>query len=219
MFSSFKKFIKFISLVIIIIMVILILIVESTLQPILHNVTENDVTGMLTGIINEAINKETKNLLYHDLVNIKTNNEGHIILMQPNLQIVNDLSSNITLEVQSLLEDINNVREIEIPVSQVFGIEVLSRFGPSITANILPYGSIRSNVIDDFHSVGINQTRHKIYLEVATKVKVVVPMMSTDIEVRTEIPLTEAVIVGQVPQVYVGLEKGVFGEGIMQKRE
>ena len=54
-------------------------------------------------------------------------------------------------------------------------------------------------------------------MKVNTKVRVVVPLTGTEIAVNTQVPMTEAVIVGQVPQVYVGLEKGLFKEGVIKK--
>ena len=211
MFSSLNRIIKLAIIVVIIISILTIVLIELTLQPILHSICETDVKGMLTTIINEAVNSETDTISYNDLVTIQTNRQGHIILMQPNLQIVNDISSNITLAIQRSLEEFQT-RVIKIPISQVFGIEILSRFSPLLAVHVIPYGSIESNIIDGFESVGINQTRHKIYLSINTKVKVVVPLISTDIKVNTSVPLTEAVIVGQVPQVYVGMEKGLFND-------
>ncbi|MGM0369806.1 MAG: sporulation protein YunB [Bacillota bacterium] len=209
MFSSLKRKL-FISLfVFIIIMVLLVGFIEITLQPILHNICEVKITSMLTKMINKSVNHQADTMSYNDLVTIKTNQKGEIILMQPNLQVINDLSSNITMELQKQLDRKNN-KFIEIPVFRMLGIEVLSKLSPNLTAKIIPYGSTSTNIIDEFESVGINQSRHKIYLKVKTKVKVILPLLGTDIKVATNVPLSEAVIVGQVPEVYVGVEDGIF---------
>ncbi len=196
-------------IVLVVIFILTVALVETTLQPLLHNISEATVTGIVTTIIHQAINDQTDTLAYSDLVTVKTNREGQITLMQPNLQMVNELSSNITLAVQEALEK-QQGKVVEIPISQIFGIEILSKFVPLLKAKILPYSAVKSNLVDKFESVGINQTKHKIYLEVKTKTKVVVPLISTNIRVTTEVPLTEAVIVGQVPEVYVGVEEGLF---------
>ncbi|MCK8818098.1 sporulation protein YunB [Natroniella sulfidigena] len=214
----FKKLIM-VGLIIIIIMVVsAIFLIETKLQPGLHNIYKSDVTGMLTTIINEAVNEETDTLKYNDLVTIQTNREGHIIMMQPNLQAVNDLSSNIAVGIQQILDKAHS-RTVEIPLFQIFGFEILSRYSPLVTAEIIPYGYVKTNIQDDFQSAGINQTRHKIYLEVKTEASVVVPLLTTQVQVDTDIPLTEAIIVGQVPEVYVGLEEGIFEEGTITKGE
>lgn len=214
---TLKTKLKLYLLIFIVIIIAIITLIELTLQPVLNNVCETEVSGMLTVMINQAVNKETDSISYNNLVTIQTNRQGHIMLMQPNLQIINDLSSNITLRIQKDL-DANNNRSIKIPISQIFGVEILSDFAPKFKVNIIPYGSVKSNIIDSFEAVGINQTRHKIYLEVKTKIRVVIPLLSTDIKVDTEIPLTEAVIVGQVPEVYVALEDGLLKDGFLKRK-
>ena len=211
MFASLKRKLFITFLILILIVVSIILVIELTLQPILHNVCETKITAMLTKMINTAVNHQADTMTYNDLVSIKTNQQGQIILMQPNLQVINDLSSNITLELQNLLDQENN-RFINIPISRIFGIEVLSKLSPDLTARIIPYGATTTKIIDSFESVGINQSRHKIYLKVEAKVKVLLPLLGTDIKVVTNIPLSEAVIVGQVPEVYVGVEDGIFNK-------
>ncbi len=213
----FKRLIKILLLSIIIFFIISIFLIETTLQPILRDVYEADISGMLTEVINNAINSETNTVNYNNLIRIQTNRQGQIILMQPNLQAVNDLSSNITLAIQEALNNLEN-RRISIPIFQIFGVEVLSKYSPKINAQVIPYGAVKANIIDEFESVGINQTRHKIYLEIDTNVRVVVPLTGTEINVNTEVPLTEAVIVGQVPEVYVGVEKGLFDQELLKSK-
>ena len=59
----------------------------------------------------------------------------------------------------------------------------------------------------DFESSGINQTRHKIYLEAKTQVKVIVPLTTSIKEVKAQIPISETVIIGDVPNSYVNIPK------------
>ncbi|GAB6139248.1 sporulation protein YunB [Halanaerobaculum tunisiense] len=211
MLSSIYRWFKIGLVVAVILAIIVVIIIETTLQPILHSVSKTTIRGLVTTLINKAINQQTDSLSYSDLVSIQTNREGEIILMQPNLQVVNDISSNITLSIQQSIEDLED-REIKIPISQVLGIEILSKFIPSLKAKVVPYGAVESILVDQFESVGINQTKHKIKLRITSRIQVIIPMLSTDIKVTSSVPLTEAVIVGQVPEVYMGLEKGLFNK-------
>ena len=63
------------------------------------------------------------------------------------------------------------------------------------------------NFKTDFEDAGINQTRHRIYLEVNTKVKVVIPLTTDTKEVKAEIPICETVIIGDVPNSYINIPK------------
>ena len=196
-------------LLLVIVITTAVIIIELTLQPVLHSICQTKITAMLTKKINRAVNEQTRSISYDDLVMIKTNQQGQIILMQPNLQLINKLSSSITLHLQQLLEQKKQQR-IKIPLIRIFGIEIFSHYSPKLTLRAVPYGATTTNIVDEFESVGINQSRHKLYLKVKTKVKVIVPLLGTDIGVVTQVPLSEAVIVGQVPEVYVGTNSGIL---------
>ncbi|MBM7556528.1 sporulation protein YunB [Halanaerobacter jeridensis] len=209
MFWNLKRKLIVLFLILIVASSLMIVVIELTLQPILHSICQSKITAMLTKTINQAVNQQTKDITYSDLVMIKTNQQGQIILMQPNLQLINELSSQITLQLQQLLEQ-QKKQLIKIPLLRIFGIEIFSQYSPKLTVRIVPYGATTTNIIDDFEAVGINQSRHKLYLKIKTKVKVLLPLLGSDIGVITQVPLSEAVIVGQVPEVYVGVENGIL---------
>ncbi len=77
--------------------------------------------------------------------------------------------------------------------------------GPDIRVRMTPVGSVSVDFTDEFHAAGINQTRHKIYLLLKTQVKIVVPLGSEVINVSTRVPISESIIVGDVPQTYVNV--------------
>ena len=60
-----------------------------------------------------------------------------------------------------------------------------------------------------FESVGINQTKHSIYLNVIADISIVMPSRTENFAVPTEILVGESVIVGQVPDAY--LQSDIFG--------
>ena len=68
----------------------------------------------------------------------------------------------------------------------------------------MPVGTVESRVHDVFEQARINQTRHKIHLAVQTTVRIVVPLLQSNVQIKAEVPLTEAIIMGEVPQVYFG---------------
>ena len=209
LFWGLKKKLITLLLILIVVFSLIIITIELTLQPVLHKICQSRITAMLTKMINQSVNQETEDITYSDLIMIKTNQQGQIILMQPNLQLINQLSSDITLQLQQFLDQ-RNKQLIKIPLLRIFGIEVLSQYSPKFTVRAVPYGATTTNIIDEFEAVGINQSRHKLYLQVKTNVKVITPLLGTDIGVLTQVPLSEAVIVGQVPEVYVGVENGIL---------
>jgi sporulation protein YunB len=90
-------------------------------------------------------------------------------------------------------------------LGQVFGIKTLASYGPVLPIKIIPVGVVESSIKDQFDSVGINQIRHKILIRIKTTVKMVVPLVKEEIVVNTDVPLTETIIMGEVPDFYLGV--------------
>jgi uncharacterized membrane protein len=73
-----------------------------------------------------------------------------------------------------------------------------------VKARALPVGSVVVSIMQEFQGEGINQTRHRVYLHATARVQVVLPVMSREVEVSADVPLTETVIVGPVPNGFYG---------------
>ena len=128
-------------------------------------------------------------------------------MMQPDTRYINQFTSRVSLAVERKLEELGR-EHVTIPFSRIMGIEILGGYGPDSKIRIVPAGySIPPQLEDSFSSAGINQTRHKIYLKLSAKFKLIIPFCSKDIDVTADIPVTEVVIVGQVPEVYVGINQ------------
>ena len=69
---------------------------------------------------------------------------------------------------------------------------------------IEPMGNINTSYESKFESAGINQTRHKIYLNVVAKIRLRLPLQNQDIEVSTQIPVSDTIIVGKIPNTTLG---------------
>lgn len=210
MYLSLKRLLALILIATLLFTFLFVILIEIKLRPIFHSISRTKVSTMVTKLVNRAIRKKSKEFTYGDLVKLKTDAEGNVIFMQPNIQKINHVSSQLALEIQSSLKKIKG-KEIELPLFQVFGIDILANYGPKLDVKVIPYSSINTDIVDYFQSAGINQTRHKIDLQVIVKTRVVIPYLSEDIQIDTTVPLTEAVIVGDVPEVYVDLKNGLFG--------
>ena len=66
-------------------------------------------------------------------------------------------------------------------------------------------GNINTSYDSVFESAGINQVRHKIYLDIEVKMRLIVPLASKDIDLTCEIPVSETIIVGKIPDTSVNI--------------
>lgn len=186
----------------IVILIVGFTIFEHNLKPTIRTIAEAEARWVATEAVNRAIKGEIANVDYSQLIMVQKDNQGQIVLMQPNLVRINQLASDTTLAIQASLKSLVN-QQFSIPVGQVLGSQLLANYGPRVRVSIYPIGTVRTNVFDRFEDAGINQTRHRLYLDIETQVKVVVPLITSDVTVSTQVPITDTVIVGRVPDVYV----------------
>lgn len=86
--------------------------------------------------------------------------------------------------------------------------------GPRLTVKIIPVGTVNTDYKTEFLSSGINQTRHRIYIEIKSKMSVVAPFTNETVEVITNVNVAETVLIGNVPDTFYNLE-GV-GNGVVE---
>ncbi|MBQ1238053.1 MAG: sporulation protein YunB, partial [Oscillospiraceae bacterium] len=57
-------------------------------------------------------------------------------------------------------------------------------------------------ILQQFQSAGVNQTQHRIYLQLNVEIEAMIPGFSAKTSVQTQVELAQTVIVGEVPQFY-----------------
>ena len=76
-------------------------------------------------------------------------------------------------------------------------------------------GNVETDLISQFSQAGINQTLHRIYLNVNCKVTVLTPFDTIEQQITNQVLIAEAVIVGNVPETYYNLN-GISSEDLME---
>jgi sporulation protein YunB len=123
-------------------------------------------------------------------------------MIQANTVVMNKLASETSLEIQKVIKGIG-VTYLKIPISSILGSQIFANTGPRINVDIQTAGTVYVDFYTDFEEAGINQTRLKIYLIVKTDVQIVIPLATNKVDVTTHIPVSETIIVGDVPESYI----------------
>lgn len=71
---------------------------------------------------------------------------------------------------------------------------------------ISPVGTVETDLRSEFSSQGINQTLHRVYLDVKCKVNILTPFKDIEKEIVNQVLLVENIIVGRIPETYYNLE-------------
>ncbi|MCI8444097.1 MAG: hypothetical protein HFJ37_02840 [Clostridia bacterium] len=78
--------------------------------------------------------------------------------------------------------------------------------GPGVKIQISPIGTVETDLKSEFMAQGINQTLHRVYLDVKARVNILTPYQDIEKEITNQVLLAENIIVGRIPQNYYNLE-------------
>lgn len=70
----------------------------------------------------------------------------------------------------------------------------------------IPAGNVKTEFKSTFESSGINQTKHRISLEITTNIKVIAPFYTDTQEYINTIMIAETVIVADIPSTYLDMQ-------------
>ena len=155
----------------------------------------------------ETINRAVKQAMgqgvtYEELIDAQMDAQGRVSMLRANTMRMNELASQTALLAERELGSAEN-QVVEIPLGAALGVSFLSGFGPRLEVQILPVGAVHTSFDTEFETAGINQTRHKIYLNLRATVSLIVPTGSQLVEVTSTVPIAESIIVGEVPESFV----------------
>lgn len=201
-----RKFFVFIILIILIFVFIqFFLFIESNLRPTLIALAEARAKIIAFDAIHQSISEEiARSIRYNDLLQVEKDNEGKIAMTQINTMEVNRIQAETVRKVQSTLQSIEG-EVVKIPLGQILGSQILANYGPKIPVTLVPIGTVHVDISHSFKEAGINQTRHKIYLEVFTDVQFIVPFISASRKISSAVPIADTIYMGDVPDTVLNL--------------
>jgi sporulation protein YunB len=180
-----------------------IIIVDIRIKSSILQLARSEAQLIETTAINRIVNENVvKDIEYQELVTVHKDGQGRIVMIQPNTIMLNQIMTKTVIEVAQAGRQMRN-ESISIPAGQLLGPAFLAGYGPKLKVKIIPAGEVQVNVLNKFDQAGVNQTRHLIYFEIKSNIKIAVPYLDETIRVSTVIPLAETIIVGEVPQTYL----------------
>ncbi len=183
-------------------------VVDAALRPILEQVAAQQVHLAVVRLINEAVYDQLGNgVAYQQLINVSTDADGRVTLMQPDTVKITRLVTSIARDLEEKLGNLSR-EDIKVPLGMLTGNSLLADKGPNLTLALLPLGSVSVNIHDEFSAAGINQTRHSIMLDIVVDMGILLPFQSTFTQITDTLPIVESVIVGPIPETYLNMEAG-----------
>lgn len=126
-------------------------------------------------------------------------------MISANIFTIDEITSNISSYIQKGLDESGSTN-IKLTLGSFTGIKILSGEGPSIKIKVLSTGKIDSKLNSEFIAQGINQTIHRIYLQVNCQVNILTPFKTIEQKVSSQIMIAENVIIGKIPSTFYNFE-------------
>ena len=197
---------RIVALILLLLLVVsIVLYIFCVINPVVKEATWASIYSLSTSAVSDAVYDviAEEGLKYEDLVNISYDNNGEISLISVDTVLVNNLARRFYQVAQVYLDEMGN-NGIDIALGTFTGLPFLVGVGPCVNIKFVQIGAMTSNFRSNFTSAGINQTNHSLYIELHASVSLVLPTYSSTVDSVTEFLVTESVITGKVPEVYLG---------------
>ena len=197
-----QKIIAFFTAMVIVALAIALWVYWKSMTPTILDIAQVQVKAQTTQAVNEAVLSVLQGVDYADFVTVEKNSQNEVVLITANSNSVNQLARNASIVTQGKINTLFQ-QAISIPLGTLSGIPLLSQLGPDVNIVIDPVGTVQCSFVSHFETAGINQTLHRIYLNVSSTVDVIIPSSHQVVQIDTPILVCETVIVGKVPDTFL----------------
>lgn len=206
---TWRTYLGLVVFILLLFLVLTFMVAERRLAPVLHAWAETRAMSLATRAINVAVEEMMAlSLSSTTMAYLIRDGEGRLQGIQYDMGEVNRVSSQAT---HKILQTLNNMGEevFPIPLGQLTGFDFLASWGPGIPVRMIPVGGLTTTPVASFESAGINQTWHRILLDIKVKMRIVVPLLAEEIWVSTQVPIVEEVFIGSVPNWYFAAQDSI----------
>ena len=182
---------------------IITILMDLKMRPIIETVGGTALKNSLSNVLDGAVNDMVDDLgvRYDDMVDIQKDEKGKITAITLNSTYINGYKTELSDGCSDRLSQFNET-SVPIPLGSLIGGSFFNGKGFCIDVDATIYGFAVTDVVSEFESAGINQTRHRIYLNVQASANAYMGLCHLNESVDETIILVETIIVGEVPQSY-----------------
>ena len=182
-------------------LIFLIWLIFTKLQPSFIEYAKVYSNNIANEVVNSAVDDVFVKEEYQSLAKIMENSSENIKAIETDTAKINRLKSAI---LQSMQKNIDSHKSdtVYVPLGSCSNLYFLAGRGPNVPIRIYPVNIVNADFKESFDSVGINQVKHKLYLDVSMKMSFVGMMFAQSDTVETSVLLNETIIVGDTPTYY-----------------
>lgn len=132
--------------------------------------------------------------------------DGELTAFTVDIPRLNSLRSSLVKTVAQAVGELDS-HDLGVPLGTLMGLDLFSAIGPKLPVRVVSVAAARGEYRNEFLQAGINQTLYRVVLDVEVTARLLLPGGVVTTDLSTPVVVTEVLIVGQVPQTYVGVNK------------
>ncbi|QRG68050.1 sporulation protein YunB [Brevibacillus choshinensis] len=177
-------------------------IAEKRIEPTLMLIAQAKVDQVAKLAITDAVTKRLsqQGVDFNEVVLMEKDQEGSIKAVNFNFREYSRIVGETTARIQNRLKEFEqeNVKTT-VPLGLATKNVFLEHLGPDIPISFVPIGAVKTRLETGLKQAGINMVLVTVYIYVEVDLRVIIPFATDQQTVTTQIPITEALIVGKVP--------------------
>ena len=173
-------------------------------RDIVFEVSKAKLNKISTQSINLSISEllENKEINLTELLFVEKDNNNNIKALSVNTLLFNKISNFLATTVNSKIEE-NCKPGLLIPVGTLSGLYFLNGKGKEVLFSCSPVGNVKCDIDSSFESAGINQTIHRLLINVSVEISVTLPIKNIIIPNQISFLALETMIVGDIPSIFI----------------
>lgn len=198
----FPKIFIFLPAVIVVTLTVLLLI-DARVRPILRTLAVDQARTLAVEAIDQQVMEYITGSQEGEgtYLTVSKDDSGKVISIESNASQINQAKSQINLAVTQCLQTMGE-RTVSIPLGSLSGFTLFYGRGPEVHIKLTMTGHSTANITEDFSAAGINQTLHRVLLNISAEVHIALPGYTKSEQISTDFVLSQTVIVGDIPMVY-----------------
>ena len=187
-------------------------LLEARLRPMAVTIAQAQLQNDAARLVERCVTEDLaeRGLTYAELVSIQRDTSGAIVSLTTDMAAMNLLRAELVERVLDALEGVG-VLQLRIPLGSLLDLDVLWGLGPSLKVHAMAVGTADARFSSSFSEAGVNQTLHRIELELTVPMTLLLPGGPVETESVTRLCVAETVIVGRVPDAYLQMERSGGG--------
>ena len=165
-------------------------------------ISEDKIHNLTFTMINEIVENEMEKIDTSNLIEYKFDSDEKIVAVNANVSIMNKLNNGISEQLSNKMSNLEHIF-IKLPLGSFVSSNFFSGVGPEIPVEIVLLNRVNTEYHTDFTSTGINQSRHRILINVTCDIGILSQLSNQKHTVNVEVPIAETIIIGNVPTTYL----------------